>query len=251
MSFDSVSQTSDYSSSSEKSASRSAMMSVHQVRTNSPSNCSQKIPSKAYHMPLSERMILDPQPRATRNHHHPINGKRHEIHSKSSLNTTDRHSHAIESQLKSLVCENAMLKKECKSLQEKCQKIDMCEKQFTGLQHQYEEFVKSSSTRQALERQLRIQLEDDLQEAQRLSAQFTLEKPKVSVASQTVHSRSSLVDGDSREQQLMREVSALKLMLREKEELIMTLLEERNSKPAVFCTEDFDEDYIASNVVSL
>jgi hypothetical protein len=172
---------------------------------------------------------------------------------KHPANELDGHANSINSQMKAVVCENAMLKKEVKVLQEKCKKIEHCEKQFNRLQTQYQEFVKSSSNRQNLERQLRLQLEDDLREAQRvMSRQMSMSpRPMASNSSQTDTIESTVCDNTCREEQLMREMSALRLMLREKEELILSLISERNSKSTAFCPEDYDEDYIASNIVSL
>ena len=255
MSFDNVSQTSDYSSSSEKSSTRPTVIPLYRSHMLNNFSCSDRgTANRTSHMP--DGSAVNPyshQSRVSRTHaHSKVDSQQNcEVNLKLPVNGFDNHSNSINSQMKAIICENAMLKKEVKVLQDKCQKIDLCERQFVSLQTQYQEFVKSSSNRQALERQLRLQLENDLKEAQKANSHQMLPRPKVSNFSQTDEIDGNFHEKNNREQQLTKEVSALRLMLREKEELILSLLSERNSKSTAFCPEDYDEDYITSNIVSL
>ena len=259
MSFDTVSQTSDYSSGSEKSSTRPTVIPLYRTHVLNSYPCSERnsAPNRTSHAPADVALnSYTHQSRISRNHTQGKLGYQQqnctEMNLKPAPNGIDIHSNALNSQLKGLVCENAMLKKEVKVLHDKCHKIELCERQFASLHTQYQEFVKTSSNRQALERQLRLQLEDDLNEALKAKSKMNLPQVTISNFSQT----EEIVgiphnEGSNREQQLSMEVSALRLMLREKEELILSLLSERNSKSTAFCPEDYDDDYIASNIVSL
>ena len=251
MSFDNVSQTSDYSSCSEKSGSRSTAIPLYRNHVINSFPSSEKSTNiRMGHM--SGATEMNSFSNHTMNHAYnklEYQSKNCDLNRKPQINGFDNQSIIMNSQMKAVVCENAMLKREVKVLQEKCQKIEMCERQFTNLHNQYEEFVKTSSNRQALERKLRLKLENDLKEAKNKSPKY-LSPLKISASSQTGEF-SSTTNDNNREQQLLKEVSALRLMLREKEELILSLISERNSQSTTFCPEDYDEDYIASNVVSL
>ena len=255
MSFDTVSQTSDYSSSSEKSGTRSAAIPQYRNHAiNSFSSTEKSANIRTNH--LAGGAAINSFSNSTRiPRNHTSNKLEYQLqncdpNTKPHMSGFDNQSITMNSQMKAIVCENAMLKREVKVLQEKCQKIEICERQFINLHNRYEEFVKTSSNRQVLERQLRIKLENDLKEAKNTYSK-PLSPPKVSTSSQTGDLCSISNNNNSHEQQLLKEVSALRLMLREKEELILSLISERNSKSTTFCPEDYDEDYIASNVVSL
>ena len=137
-------------------------------------------------------------------------------------------------QTKALVHENSRLKNEVVMLKKKCKKIQECENQFVELQSQYESLVKTTVRRQAYEQALR---------SRHSGTPHVHARKLVSSGTQTFNIISSREHDN--------EIISLKMMLREKEELILNLLRERERKAGAFCPDSLHEDYIAANVVSL
>ena len=157
----------------------------------------------------------------------------------------------ISSQVKALAFENTSLKRDVQFLQTKCQKIEDFEKQFYNLQHRYEDYLKTSANRKAIEHTLNLKLEAKLRQVEMSKLKMSNSQYKATSSStQTPNYTSSL--NKSSDDRLLQENSALKLMLREKEELILSLLSERTYMKTGFSpVQCVNEDYIVSNEVSL
>lgn len=232
MSIDNVSQTSDYSSCSEKSARRPSLSipcNVGIQNYGSSTEDNHFIMEGYYSSITKSNGLNSPQSCSA------VPEKISCYDNTVNLSFAD----SLETRMKDLIVENSKLKKEVTTMRARCSLVEDCEKQFSNLQTQYEGFVKSSTNRHALEQRLR----------RRLEAELLSSKDKQSKTVKSVHTQTHRIV--SKDQDLLKEISALRLMLREKEELILSLLDEREKPQELEFYADEDDDYIASNIVSL
>ena len=165
MSIDNVSQTSDYSSASERSIGyvTEAQRNTVYHRNELPPRGSNYTSGVAHRVPVSFY---------TRN--------TRENQRQNLVGEAIRQSQisAFSGQVKSLLDENEALKHENTQLRVKCEKVEECEKQFDALQLKFKSYVSASESRQKLEEELRGDLQREVDQVKRQSSSSLTELQK-------------------------------------------------------------------------
>jgi len=232
MSSDNLSQTSDYSSSSD----RSGLVDYigHDVRSG--------VNNLQYRSQYKPFTNLDS-----------INPNFNYQSSSSDQGATDY--------MRLLVSENRALKEHNKKLQLKAKQIDEYETQLHQLQSEYENFAQSTAKREELEVLLRNRLELELRKAKQ-----SVSKSNVGVQTEVIsnnsvdnsvnHSDKVVNELEMKNSQLseaLKQVNEYKLRLQEKDELILTLVSTSNHAADMDYMEDdlSDNEFAVSNVTAI
>ena len=232
MSSDNLSQTSDYSSSSD----RSGLVDYigHDVRNGA--NTSQ---FRSQYKPFSNSDS--------------ISSPNLNYQSSSSSSSSDQ---GVTEYMRLLVSENRALMEHTRKLQLKAKQIDEYETQLNQLQSEYENFAQSTAKREELEVMLRNRLESELRKAKQ-----TMSKSNVCVQTDLISSNNAENQSDRlvnelevKNSQLLeaqKQVAELKLRLQEKDELILTLVSTSNHDMDYMDDDLSDNEFAVSNVTAI
>lgn len=233
MSSDNLSQTSDYSSSSD----RSGLVDYIGHDRSGASNSQYRTQYK----PFTNLDSINP------------NFSNYQSSSSSDQGMTEY--------MRLLVSENRALKEHTKKLQLKAKQIDEYETQLHQLQSEYENFAQSTAKREELEVMLRNRLDLELRKAKQNVSKATIgvqtDVISNSMDNPTVNQSDKLINEHETKNgkliEAQKQITELKLQLQEKDELILTLVSTSNHVGDMEYMEDdlSDTEFAISNVTAI